>query len=85
MSEIIVEMEDYIKIKGGHYKQDLVRFKDCKYFAPINNNDHGLCGDRSVYDDDFCSAGELKNEQKHRKQHNKFIKIIDDVMFPWRR
>lgn len=62
MSEIIVEMEDYIKIKGGHYKQDLVRCKDCKYFAPINNDDHGLCGDRAVYDDDFCSAGERAGE-----------------------
>lgn len=61
MSEIIVEMEDYIKIKGGHYKQDLVRCKDCKYFAPINNDDHGYCGDiggRPAYPDDFCSEGE---------------------------
>lgn len=39
---------------------DVVRCKDCKYFAPLNNDDHALCGDRAVYDDDFCSAGERR-------------------------
>ena len=60
MSEIIVEMEDYIKIKGGHYKQDLVRCKDCKHkereqpgmvYCPM------IVGSW-VPDDHFCKWGE---------------------------
>ena len=56
--EIIVKMDKHLKLKGGHYVQDLVRCEDCKYYAPLNNDDHGVCDGRVVYHDDFCSDGE---------------------------
>ena len=37
---------------------EVVRCEDCKYFAPLNNDDHGVCDGRVVYHDDFCSDGE---------------------------
>lgn len=48
---------------------EVVRCKDCKWFNPINNSDHGYCGTpfhgAEVYEDDYCSDGErLKNESK---------------------
>ena len=41
---------------------NVVRCKDCKWFNPINNGDHGYCGTpfhgAEVYEDDYCSDGE---------------------------
>ena len=62
MAEIIVNMKsDYIKVKGGEYKQDLIRCKDCKYFLPVNNAP-SECGSTGldVMEDDFCSYAEEK-------------------------
>lgn len=61
--EMIVKMNtDYVKIKGCEYVRDLVRCENCKWFVPINNSDHGYCGDnihgRTVYPDGFCDEGE---------------------------
>lgn len=60
--EMIVKMNtNYAKIKGCEYVRDLVRCENCKWFIPINNSDHGYCGDiggRPAYHDDFCSEGE---------------------------
>lgn len=60
-TEIIVSMDKHIKIKGGHYKRDLIRCGGCKYYEPINNDDYGFCK-QGVFDiaylDDFCSLGE---------------------------
>lgn len=58
MSEIIVEMEDYIKIKGGHYKQDLIRCGECEN-CEIRNNEEGYCHTHAmtVSDDYFCADG----------------------------
>lgn len=56
----IVEDSDgvYCYIKQG----EIVRCKDCKWFQPINNGDHGYCGTpfhgAEVYEDDYCSDGE---------------------------
>ena len=63
MSEIIVNMKtDYLKIKGGEYKQDLIRCEDCPWHEPYNNDDHGRCQITGcqVYPDDFCSYAEEK-------------------------
>lgn len=41
---------------------EVVRCGDCKYYAPVNNGDHGYCGTplgREVYPEDYCSSGEL--------------------------
>ena len=62
MAEIIVNMKsDYIKVKGGEYKQDLIRCKDCKYFLEVNNAP-SECGSTGldVMEDDFCSYAEKK-------------------------
>lgn len=60
MSEIIVEMKDYLKIKGGKYIRDLVRCQDCKHF------DTGYCGipfiGKKVNRNHFCSCGEREEE-----------------------
>ncbi len=40
---------------------EVVRCGDCKYYAPVNNGDHGYCGTplgREVYPEDYCSSGE---------------------------
>ena len=40
---------------------EVVRCKDCKYYAPVNSDDHGYCGTplgREVYPEDYCSSGE---------------------------
>ena len=40
---------------------EVVRCVDCKYYAPVNNGDHGYCGTplgREVYPEDYCSSGE---------------------------
>lgn len=61
MAEIIVKMDKHIKLKGGEYVRDLVRCENCKWFVPINNSDHGYCGDiggRPAYPDGFCDEGE---------------------------
>lgn len=60
MSEIIVEMKDYLKIKGGKYIRDLVRCKDCKRF------DTGYCvlpfiGGK-VNPNHYCGYGEREEE-----------------------
>ena len=62
MSEIIVNMKsDYIKVKGGEYKQDLIRCKDCKYFLPVNNAPSECASTGlDVMEDDFCSYAEEK-------------------------
>lgn len=63
MSEIIVEMKDYLKIKGGKYIRDLVRCQDCKKY---NTDDcmmiHGKKMNRNIFANDFCSYGERKGE-----------------------
>ena len=61
-SEIIVNMKtDYLKIKGGEYKQDLIRCKDCKYFLPVNNAPSECASTGlDVMEDDFCSYAEEK-------------------------
>ena len=45
---------------------EVVRCKDCKWFNPINNGDHGYCGTpfhgATVYGDDYCSDGERVKE-----------------------
>lgn len=62
--EIIVKMDKHIKIKGGTYKQDLIRCKDCKYAKYDKYIDRydcrnwGLDGDEYTEADDFCSFGE---------------------------
>lgn len=62
MSEIIVNMKsDYIKVKGGEYKQDLIRCKDCKYFLEVNNAPSECASTGlDVMEDDFCSYAEEK-------------------------
>ena len=62
MAEIIVDMKsDYIKVKGGEYKQDLIRCKDCKYFLPVNNAPSECASTGlDVMEDDFCSYAEEK-------------------------
>lgn len=62
MAEIIVNMKsDYIKVKGGEYKQDLIRCKDCKYFLPVNNAPSECASTGlDVMEDDFCSYAEEK-------------------------
>lgn len=59
MSEIIVEMEDYIKIKGGHYKQDLIRCGECKH-CEQKNNEEPYCHQHGMVTEDqyFCADGE---------------------------
>ena len=60
-TEIIVKMDKHLKLKGGTYVRDLIRCKNCKWYVPANNSDHGACGSiggRTVYPDDFCSEGE---------------------------
>lgn len=49
-TEIIVSMDKRIKIKGGHYVQDLVRCKDCKHFT--------YCENDCCLPENFCSQGE---------------------------
>lgn len=64
--EIIVKMDKHIKIKGGTYKQDLIRCKDCKYATYDKSIDRYDCrnwgsdGDEYTEADDFCSYGERK-------------------------
>ena len=65
MSEIIVEMEDYLKIKGGKYIRDMVRCKDCKYLDKDENASESWseCVAHfgkyfAVDENDFCSYGE---------------------------
>lgn len=45
---------------------EVVRCKDCKWFQPINNGDHGYCGTpfhgAEVYEDDYCSDGERRQD-----------------------
>ena len=39
----------------------VIRCEECKYYAPVNNGDHGYCGTplgREVYPDDYCSKAE---------------------------
>lgn len=43
MSEIIVEMKDYLKIKGGKYIRDLVRCQDCIWWDKLENSPFGYC------------------------------------------
>lgn len=69
MSEIIVEMEDYLKIKGGKYIRDLVRCKDCKYLDKGENDSESWreCTAHfgkyfAVDENDFCSFGERAEE-----------------------
>lgn len=60
MAEIIVNMKsDYIKIKGGHYKQDLVRCGECKH-CEERNNEEPYCQYHHMTTDDkyFCADGE---------------------------
>ena len=60
-TEIIVKMDKHLKLKGGTYVRDLIRCENCKWFVPINNSDHGYCGDiggRPAYPDGFCDEGE---------------------------
>ena len=60
MPEIIVNMKkDYIKVKGGEYKQDLIRCKDCKH-CMIFNNGEPECSHHNMIVDDyyFCADGE---------------------------
>lgn len=61
-TEIIVKMDKHIKIKGGTYKQDLIRCEDCRFYEAINNSDRGRCKCMfpidELYPDDFCSYGE---------------------------
>ena len=58
MSEIIVEMEDYIQITGGQYKQDLVRCSECKH-CEIENNKEPYCHYHLMTTEDqyFCADG----------------------------
>ena len=66
--EIIVKMDKHIKIKGGTYKQDLIRCKDCKYWD--NTKKWTVCTRWSAdpYEqantekNDFCSYGERTDE-----------------------
>ena len=54
MSEIIVKMEDYIKIKGGEYVQDLIRCRDCRHWEDCLHFQGEADGDH------FCGKGEPK-------------------------
>ena len=57
--EIIVKMDKHIKIKGGTYKQDLIRCRDCKHAEP--SADHMVfCRLNQVVFclDGFCNYGE---------------------------
>lgn len=67
--EIIVKMDKHIKIKGGTYKQDLIRCKDCKYLDKGENDSESWCECTAhfgkyfdVDENDFCSYGERKDE-----------------------
>lgn len=54
--EIIVSMDKHIKIKGGHYVQDLIRCANCKW-CMIQNNADPYCEYHAMAVDDryFCA------------------------------
>jgi hypothetical protein len=63
--EIIVKMDKHIKIKGGTYKQDLIRCKDCKHRQVKGEGMthwYGCLWRGSCNDDDFCNYGERAEE-----------------------
>lgn len=58
--EIIVKMDKHLKLKGGHYVQDLVRCEDCKWWDNEDNaerctHEYGAIWAKS---DGYCSYGE---------------------------
>lgn len=59
MNEYIVEIIYSQYGEGTVFKEKLVRCKDCKYF---NGNDDWCDYDRHVYNEDFCSSAERKEE-----------------------
>lgn len=57
--EVIIKMDNHLKLKGGTYVQDLTRCKDCRHCEQRNNEEpdchqHGMI----VTDMYFCADGE---------------------------
>ena len=58
-------MKEYIVVEHPDFPyeepkpKELIRCKDCKYF---NGNDKWCDYDRHVYNEDFCSSAERKEE-----------------------
>ena len=59
MKEVIVRLTgDYIKVKGGEYVQDFVRYQDCKHWVyKFNGCSRNPCTE-PWYATDGCTYGE---------------------------
>ena len=64
MKEVIARLKsDHVKVKGAEYVQDLVRCKDCDNICIDRNGYWCSWWDKDIDLQDFCSYGEVRDEQ----------------------
>lgn len=57
-----MEHERYHVIPFGSMHEEIVRCRDCKYFAVGKNTDHCVFTEKYARADGFCSWGERREE-----------------------